>query len=177
MNSNEIRKMARNKLKGKWGKGALFALSFLVILFGLIMILNVFSFTPLMLFGYILYLLVLPPLGFALTVQFLKLSRGEDVNAFDFITWSNINFSKSWKIALHIMKKLLLPVIILILCIFLATFSMITGILSIFEDDSLSTTLQHMGFSAIGWIRIFRMFNLVNCERIFVFLSCLYNGR
>lgn len=177
MKAQEIRKIARDNLKGKWGKGVLFTLAFLIVIWGLALFLSIFAQTPLVVLAYVLYILVMPPLGFAMSAQFLKLSRGDDVSSFNFINWSNFNFSKSWKVVFHIIKKLILPIIILIICVLFATFSMISGILGIFEDANASITLLSMGFATIGWIRIHCLLNLANGKRIPIFISCISNGR
>jgi len=115
MKSFEIRKEAREALRGKWGKGAGIVLAYLAfsLVFGFIV--GIFEENSVMaLLMAILELVISVPLSFGLAFAFLKLKRNEDVTAFGFIDMGIDNFSRSWRITGRTLLKLILPIIVLI---------------------------------------------------------------
>ena len=111
----EIRKEAREALRGKWGKGVSIVLAYLVIAFIIGFITGIFEENSIISFVLaIVELIVSVPLSFGLAFAFLKLKRNEDVGAFEFIEMGISNFSKSWRIAGRTILKLVLPIIAII---------------------------------------------------------------
>ena len=128
MPPSEIRKEAREALRGKWGKEICITLVFLVFAFliGLIEGL-VGERTALYTIIDLAFLVISIPLSFGLTISFMKLKRGEDVSALGFFKDGLSRFGKSWGIWAHTLLKLLLPIVCLILTILLMTALIILG--------------------------------------------------
>lgn len=128
MPPSEIRKEAREALKGKWGKAALITLAFLAIsmLMGFIQgFLEEGS-----VFYYVLdavYLLLNIPLSFGLIISFINLKRNENVSAFAFFKEGFSRFGKSWGIWFHTLVRLLLPIICMVFIIILHIVLMIAN--------------------------------------------------
>ena len=130
MKSSEIRREARESLKGRWGKAVCITLAYMAISFVVgfvqemvgedISIYNIID---------LAYLLVNIPLSFGLLVCFIKLKRGEDVKAFDYFKEGFSRFKKAWGIWAQTLLKLLFPTICLIILIFAMTYLMLSGIL------------------------------------------------
>lgn len=138
MKARDFRKLARDNLKGKWGHGALITLAFMLIIYILLTGVAVFELTPLSILFFILYFILIIPLGFSLPVQFLKLQNNDkkDVKIFDFINWSNTNFTKSWKVLFSICKKIIVPLILLIISIIVLAISMVLGLFTIVSNEN-----------------------------------------
>lgn len=114
MKISKIKENARKALTEKWGKGNIISLAYLT--FWLIMgmvegmfddsskIANLVS---------IVTTIIRIPLSFGLTYSFIRLKRGEDVKAFDFLNNGFSNFGRAWKISLRVVLKMLLPIILL----------------------------------------------------------------
>ena len=116
MTSSEIRKNARESLTGKWGKGALITFCFFVIEFLINFIIsgakNLSPFlSSLLSIG---DAIISVPLSYGLLISFIKLKRGEEVNAFDFFTDGFSNFGRIWGIAWNVIKKMILPIVLII---------------------------------------------------------------
>ena len=116
MTSSDIRKNARESLTGKWGKGVLIAFCFFVIEFLINFIISgAKNLSPL--FSSLLSIgdvIVSIPLSYGLLISFIKLKRGEEVNAFDFLTDGFSNFGRIWGIAWNVIKKMILPIVLII---------------------------------------------------------------
>ena len=116
MTSSEIRKNARESLTGKWGKGVLITFCFFVIEFLINFIISrAKNLSPL--FSSLLSIgdvIVSIPLSYGLLISFIKLKRGEEVNAFDFLTDGFSNFGRIWGIAWNVIKKMILPIVLII---------------------------------------------------------------
>lgn len=113
MISSDFRTEARRRLSGKWGKAACIVLAYVAICFviGFIECFFPSSITPIF---SIINLVIGVPLVFGLIVAFMKLYNDEEVKAFDFCSLGFSNFAKSWKVSLHILLKLLVPIILII---------------------------------------------------------------
>lgn len=114
MVSSDYRKEARERLTGKWGKSALIMLIYLVI----VVILNLLDkqtegFANLVVSIFTVVINV--PIIYGLTMTFMKLFDGQDVNYVDFIRDGFDNFSRSWNVAWSIFVKILIPFILLII--------------------------------------------------------------
>jgi len=116
MPPSELRKEARESLKGKWGKAVCILLAYFLFTFALGLVEGLFegnSFIFLLIEFAVLAISM--PLSFGLTISFIKLKRGEDVKAFGFLNEGFSRFSRSWGIFWHTFIRMLLP----IACIFL----------------------------------------------------------
>lgn len=135
MPPSEIRKDARKSLTGKWRKAVCIILAYLLISFvigvieglakegsTLALILELASF------------IISVPMTFGLIISFIKLKRGEDVNAFGFLNDGFSRFGKSWGIWAHTLLKLLLPIICLIFVIFLMAVLIVVNSVGNFAD-------------------------------------------
>ena len=139
MPPSEIRKEAREALKGKWGKGVCIVLAYLLISF-VIGLLEGLVGEESVLYTIIdlAYLVISVPLSFGLIISFTKLKRGEDVKAFGFIKDGLSRFKKSWGIAFRTFLKLLLPFICVIVVIVLMTSLVIVNTISSSSNSALS---------------------------------------
>ena len=137
MNSSDFRKIAREKLAGKWGKAVLIILAYCAILALIGFIDGIFSETNLTPVISILELIIEIPLSFGLIYSFVKLFNGEDVKAFDFLPLGFNNFAKSWGIALRTLLKLIVPVILIIVS---AIIIAVGGVGTLFSSSNLTTT-------------------------------------
>lgn len=117
MNSSDFRKQAREKLSGKWGKSALVTLAYFVIVIVLNFITSKFAETALAPIISLFEVIITIPLAYGLTSVFIKIIDNENVSSFDFLPIGFNNFSRSWKVALNIILKMLLPLILLIVSI------------------------------------------------------------
>lgn len=122
MPPSEIRKDARESLAGKWGKAVCILLAYLLISF----VIGVIEGLPkegstLALILELASLIISVPMSFGLIISFIKLKRGEEVNAFGFLSDGFSRFGKSWGIWAHTLLKLLLPIICLVFVIVLMT--------------------------------------------------------
>jgi len=107
MLASDIKKEARNALRGKWGTAICIILVSLALSYigNLVTKLSVF------------YLIIDIPLTFGLTASFIKLKRDKKVSTSDFLKDGFANFCKSWEICFLTLKKLTLPIICIILTI------------------------------------------------------------
>ena len=118
MTCSEIRKEARTSLAGKWGKGALITLVFVIIEFILSFISGKTEGNSTINFIInIITIIISAPLSLGLVFSFMKLKRNEEVGTFDFITIGFSNFGKAWRIYGGMLLKLLLPIVLYIVSI------------------------------------------------------------
>ena len=122
MTSTEIRRDARNHLTKKWRKGALITLTYFIIEF----VINYLStlvanLTVLSLIVSIAITVISVPISYGLIISFMKLKRDEDVYAFDFLSLGFSNFSRAWKVGFSMLKKLIIPIIL----VFISNFVMV----------------------------------------------------
>lgn len=112
-----VKKDALEALKGKWGKGILIVLAYLLIAIcisffqGIVQVISLIIRMPIVssilnLAVSILYV----PLAFGFLISFIKLKRNEDVKAFGFIKYGLSRFGKSWGIVWHTFLKLIIPI-------------------------------------------------------------------
>lgn len=120
MPPSEIRKEAREALKGKCGKVVCIVLAFLALsmLMGFVQgFINEESIVYTIL--EVAYVIINVPFSFGLIISFMKIKRNEEVKAWDFIKDGFLRFGKSWGITWHTFIRLLLPVVCLILIVIL----------------------------------------------------------
>ena len=117
---SELRKQAREALKGNWGKAILVFLAYFFFALILDSLEKIFFKTPALSISYtILEMLIALPISFGFYFTFLKLKRHETTTAFDFITEGFSRFSKVWAITFRVLLKMLLPICCLIMAIIL----------------------------------------------------------
>ena len=113
---SDIRKSAREALSGKWGKGVLIVLAYFLFSFALGFVTSLVEKIPFLAFIIeVATIIITVPISFGLIASFIKLKRGEEVKAFDFITYGFNNFARSWKIAGNILLKMWLPILLYVL--------------------------------------------------------------
>ncbi len=122
MKLSEIRKEARESLKGSWGKAASTTFVFLVISF-------IISFLKGFLEDYytvyelldLAYLVISIPLSFGLLITFMKLKRNEEFSVFGFFKDGFSRFGRAWGIWFRTLLKVILPSI----CLFITTYLLV----------------------------------------------------
>lgn len=107
MKNSEIRKLAKEKMKGKMGKAFLILVAYVVI----VSLMTALSGT-LLFIGALLVLIMSVPLAFGYIKQMICLENGEDVEYLDFFKYAVKNFGKVWCSNLWVWLKML-PFIIL----------------------------------------------------------------
>ena len=109
MLASEIRANARRSLQGKWGKGALIVLTYLLIMLGISWIL-----TKLSTVGEIIDIIISVPVSYGIMASFIKLKRGEEVKYTGFLSEGFSKFGKAWGVCWHTILKMIVPVILII---------------------------------------------------------------
>lgn len=137
MPPSEIRKEARESLRGNWGKAVGIVLAYMLISF-IVGFVEGLASEGTILYSIIdlAYAIISVPLSFGLIISFIKLKRGEEVKAFGFLKDGFSRFGKSWGIAWHTFVRLLLPIVCLVLTIILMTVLVILG-----SDSAIITIL------------------------------------
>ncbi len=111
MTASEIRKEAREKLAGKWGKVAFQVFIYAVITY---LIAKVLSFFPLI--NSIVSLIISAPLSYGLLLSIFKIIDAEesDFSYVSFLSNGFTYFGKVWGILFHIFLKLFIPLLLYI---------------------------------------------------------------
>lgn len=118
MSYSEIRAKARQKLTGKWGKLACFTLVYLLVILLIDGILARVSESV----GSLIVILISVPLGFSFAYTFYRVYKNdEDVDYGRFFNDAINCFAISWKIQLRVILKVLVPFIIVIVSMIVAT--------------------------------------------------------
>lgn len=112
MNSADFRRIAREKLNGKWGKAALISLIYVLFYFALSLV-EGWLHLPEFLIN-IVDLIIQVPVVYGLTFVFLKLFNSEETSFTEIFSLGFTNFVRSWKIQLFTLLKMLVLVIMLI---------------------------------------------------------------
>ena len=99
MKISEIKKEAKQNLKGKWGKTILITFIFELITIALGFVLGLTSNTFMYLPIYLAYLVLIVPISYGLMNSFVNLYDGKEVKAFDFLDFGFKNFKRSWSIS------------------------------------------------------------------------------
>lgn len=118
MTASEIRQEARKCLTGKWGKAALATLIFIVIDYVISFVLNL---VPAI--GAIASAIISVPLSFGfIVVVMAKLKRGEEISYIEFFKNGFDKFAKVWQVTLWIFVKMLAPLAVAIVGLFIMLF-------------------------------------------------------
>lgn len=114
MNSKKAKSLAKETLKGNWGRFA-----GITLLYGLVTVL--LSSIPYV--GSFINLLLAPVLAFGFTKMFVDFKNGEEVGCFDFFTTGFKFFGKAWGVTVRVFLKMLPPIILTIIAVSLIVFS------------------------------------------------------
>ena len=124
MPPSEIRKEARESLKGKWRKAVCIILAYMLFTFVLGFIEGIFEKNEIVYpFIELAILLISIPVSFGLLISFMKLKRDDVVSTFGFFKDGFSNFGRSWGIAWNTLKKMLLPIVCIVLIALVLVFS------------------------------------------------------
>ena len=116
MKASEIRRQAREALRGKWGKSVCITLAYIVIVFIILLITELFeSGSVIKTIVQIIQIFINVPLSLGFAYSMIKIKRNEEVRPFDFLKIGFKNFGRAWKLDLRIFLKLIVPIIILII--------------------------------------------------------------
>ena len=139
MPPSELRKEAREVLKGKWGKAVCIVLAFLAVSMVVGFIQGFLEEGSLIykLIELALFIIEIP-LSFGLLITFTKFKRNEEVHAFDFIKEGFSRFVKAWGIWFHTFIRVLLPIICLVLVYLLL---ILLGIVNNISNSNLVLTI------------------------------------
>ncbi len=114
MSISELKKDAKIKLSGSYGKAILTFLIYIILTF-LLQTILAFIKNDILKFIYSIFLLIIElPLSFGITACMIKFSRNEEVSPFDFINLGLQNISKVWRVYGRTLLKLLLPIFLVI---------------------------------------------------------------
>ena len=148
--SSELRANAREALKGKWGKAALFTLFYSLITFAIAFLLNLVPFI-----GPIVQLLINLPISFGFLVMFIKLCRDEEVNYTDFLSIGFSYFGKVWGVFGNMLLKMIVPVVLVIIFVVIFSVGVFGGVstLSVYNTNiHASTSAGFGGLAIVGFI-------------------------
>ena len=123
----ELKANAKQALTGKWGKGALITLCYVLVAVGVNIATTILSFIP---FIGLATTIITIPLALGLIFSFIKLKRGEEVGAFDFLKLGFQNFKRSWCLTGRTLQKMLAPIIVM--CVIMVVM-MISGGIAVFS--------------------------------------------
>ena len=116
MTSTDTRRKAREALAGKWGKGALMTLTYVLLYIFLSFIERIFKNSDIItLVAEILIYIIEIPISYGFIVSFIKLKRNEEVEVFDFLKYGFNNFGRSWGILGNTLVKMILPIVLIII--------------------------------------------------------------
>ncbi len=120
MTISELKKDAREKLKGRWGSAICMyiAYSLFIFLIGFVsgFLDGIFGKNSVITFGLqILLIIICLPLTFGFLVSMVKLYRGESVGYFSFVSTGFSNIYNAWKVFGRTLLKLALPIILVVL--------------------------------------------------------------
>ena len=117
---SELRKQAREALKGNWGKAILLFLAYFFFVVIMDSFEKIFFKSPSLTISYsIIKCLIIVPLAFGFGISFLNLKRHKVTTAFSFITEGFSRFGKVWTITLWVVVRMLLPICCFIMAIIL----------------------------------------------------------
>ena len=115
MIATNIRKEARESLKGKWVKAIIMLLIDAIIIGIIAGIENAIDDNSIIkTIITIAEIIIQIPLAFGLICAFVKLKRNEEVKYFDFVKIGFENFSRAWAIFFRTLLKMILPIISII---------------------------------------------------------------
>ena len=112
MISSEVRTLARKKLQGKWGKAVFNTLVYFSLWFVLGIVSNFFNDNWIIT---VISWIIEIPMTFGLSYTFFNLYHDfKDSKSLDFWNLGFNNFGRSWSIAFTVIRKMIVPIIIVI---------------------------------------------------------------
>ncbi len=147
MTSANIRANAREALKGKWGKGAILTLVYVLVCFAISFVLNLIPFI-----GGVASIIISLPLSYGFIACFIKLKRGEDFTYTDFLQIGFSSFSKVWAVFGNIVTKLIIPIAIFIVFVVILAFGAAATTTSGILGGSAEATVGFSFVTIIGLI-------------------------
>lgn len=138
MIATNIRKEARESLKGKWLK-AVVMLFIEAVIIGIIWRIEgaIKDNSTIKTIIFIIKIIIQAPLALGLVYSFIKLKRNEEVHCFDFVKIGFENFSRSWALFLRTLQKMILPIIVILSAILLVIiFWGVGGAVGIAQDGA-----------------------------------------
>ena len=140
MVSSDFRKEAREKLSGKWGKAACITFAYAFIFFILGLIQGLFPDSMQSLLSLVVSIIEVP-LAFGLIISFVRLFNDDEIKAFDFLASGFSNFGKSWGITFQIFLKMLAPIILMVVAVFILAFGAAQSIATIVSSSSSTASI------------------------------------
>lgn len=145
LTASETRKQARESLKGRWGTVVLITLIFL----GYSFLVGLLSAIPFLGFIVAIASIVIDiPIFYGFSITMMKLKRGETVGYFDFFKDGFANFKRAWCITGRLLLKMIVPIILIVVAIFIMGFSIIASLITAFAIG-VSTTGSALGDGTI----------------------------
>lgn len=145
MISSDFRKIAREKLSGKWGTAVCMILAYMLVFFVIGLVQGLFSESSFVSFVISIGIYAIEiPLVFGLSFAFFKLFYGEEVKPFTFWTVGLDNFGRSWGVTFRMFLKLLLPIGLMIV-----SYLFIGVSISMYATSIISGSSAGSGFFAI----------------------------
>ena len=143
---------ARIALSGKWGTAFGITFCYFLLEFVLGFITSLFDENKFLSFILsILELLITIPISYGLVVSYMKLKRNEYVSAFDFLTIGLSNFSRAWSVALCQLAKMIIPIILFIISMFIFALGSVGNIFGAL----VSRASSYSSLMAIGFLLFF----------------------
>lgn len=151
MISGDFKKEAREKLSGKWGKGVLITLAYLLVTFLLGFFGEKINNEAITFIISVVDLLIGIPLAYGLINSFIKIFDNEEVSVFDFFSTGFSNFSRSWGVAIFTFLKLLLPIVLMVISIILIMSGFLGSIMPALQNSiDINHTLSTINPSTIN---------------------------
>lgn len=110
MNSSDFRRLAREKLSGRWGKAAL-----MVLVFSLCSLLVSIVCNMIPLIGSIALMIISPVLQFGFVKEFIMFKNNEKFAYTDFFKLGFENFGKFWNVTLRTFLKIVIPLVLFLI--------------------------------------------------------------
>lgn len=142
MKNKEIRKIAKEKMKGKMGKAIVSMLVYGAIIFGINLILECIPFL-----GTLLSAVIATPLAFGLMKQIICLENGEQIGLVDFFKHGIDNFVKVWGTSLWVALKLLIPIILFAVSVVMMSVGLVSS-----SGDIISMCSVVIMIASIVWL-------------------------
>ena len=139
MKARELRALARESLKNKWGKGAILTLFYLIINWGISYMLGIIP-----IIGQIAYIVISPVLNFGILISFIKLSKDENPTNLEFFNNGFALFGKLWGIIFHTFLKLLFPIFIVIAGVIMLSIGIVSSSASSLSDFAIIGAITYL---------------------------------
>lgn len=148
LSASEIRKQARTNLQGKWSTVVLISLIYMAVSF---VISSASNFVP---FLGVALLIITVPLQYGLIYSFIKIYRNEEYSYGDLFTSAFNNFAKVWKVVGNQLLKLIVPIILVAVSVFILIGGLVFTVISTNTSSDSSTIFTILAgiFLIVGYI-------------------------